>query len=112
MAVVAFTSLCSTNSLCSVSSIVSIFLIILTTVSSIISFEYNACRSALTPRNGFHISSIEVTKALSCLSKANSTAGTCPLCLIALSQQLAMDVLSNDVIFSTLLINQLTLYIM
>ena len=70
----------------------------ITTVSLIISFsEYNECRSALTARNGFSITSIEVTKALTCLSKANSTAGTCPKCLIALSQQLAVNMLLNYV---------------
>ena len=51
MAVVAFTSLCSTYSLCSFSPIVSIFLmIVLTTVSSSIPLEYNGCRSVLSFR--------------------------------------------------------------
>ena len=68
MAVVDFNCLCSTYPLCSFSPIVSIFLILLTTVSSSISSESNASRYyALSSRNGFPISSIEVTNALTCL---------------------------------------------
>ena len=67
MAVVDFTCLCSTYSLRSFSPIVSIFLIVLTTVSSSISSVSNASRYALSSRNGFPISSIEVTNALTCL---------------------------------------------
>ena len=66
MAVVAFTSLCSTYSLCSLSPIVSIFLIVLTTGSSSIPLECNACRSVLSSSNGFLISSSDVTRALTC----------------------------------------------
>ena len=67
MAVVDFTCLCSTYSLCTFSPMVSIFLIVLTTVSSNISSGSNASRYALSSRNGFPISSIEVTNALTCL---------------------------------------------
>ena len=56
---------------------------------------YNASIYALSSRNGHPISSIEVTKVLTCLSKADFTAETCSLCLIALSPWLAMNVLSN-----------------
>ena len=66
MAVVAFTSLCSTYSLCSFSPIVSIFLIVLTTVSSSIPLECNTCRSVLSSSNGFLISSSGVTRVLTC----------------------------------------------
>ena len=66
MAVVAFTSLCSTYSLSRVSPIVSIFLIVLTTVSSSIPLEYNTCRSVLSSSNGFLISPSDVTRALTC----------------------------------------------
>ena len=66
MAVVAFTSLCSTYSLCSFSPIVSIFLIVLTTVYSSIPLEYNAFISVRSSSNGFLISSSDVTRALTC----------------------------------------------
>ena len=67
MAVVDYTCLCSTYSLRSFSTIVSIFLIVHTTVSSSISSGSYASRYALSSRNGFPISSIEVTNDLTCL---------------------------------------------
>ena len=66
LAVVAFTSLSSTYSLSRLSPIVSIFLIVLTTVSSIIPLECNACRSVLSSSNGFLVSSSDVARALNC----------------------------------------------